>query len=354
MKKNNKCFLFQILLFLWAIALNKTALSNDAKDLNPPTKEIEQNPSSTYEQYFAQGMNYFEQSHYAKAKEYLQKAIELDPNNPDPYLNLSTIHIYENNFDAAIVLLKKAESLGLDNNEKKKNILYNLGISYYKKGEYVESSEYYIMALDIDPYFQKAKHGFDLSYQRIGEEKPPPASEVAEDMSIKEKSITKKVKKPCSTSEQCLKEAFYSFKNKNREEAIKLIEKSISLDPKNAIAYYRLGLIYIEDQNLEQAINYFNQAIETDPNLIPAYINLGGIYGTLKQYNKALNLFQKAAKIDKTNPKIYHNIGMVYAAWGKNKQAIKYFKKAKSLCIKNNDTDFLEKINQALNKIKRG
>ena len=45
---------------------------------------------------------------------------------------------------------------------------------------------------------------------------------------------------------------------------------------------------------------------------------------------------------------------MVYAAWGKNKQAVKYFKKAKSLCIKNNDTEFLEKINQALNKIKRG
>jgi len=352
MKKINKLFLLQVLFFLWTITLSETALSDDAKVLNQTTKEIEKTPSPTYEQCFAQGINYFEQSNFTEAKKYLQKAIELNPNNPDPYMNLSAIHIYENNFDEAINLLKKTENLVLDNNEKKKNIFYNLGISYYKKGEYIQSSEYYIMALEIDPYFQEAKHGFNLSYQRIGEEKPPPKEEIVKEKTIVEKDT--EIKKTPLTSDQCLKEAFYAFKDKNVKKAIELTEKSISLDPENAIAYYRLGLIYLEAKDLRQAIRYFDQAIEIDSNLIPAYINLGGIYGKLEQYDKALNIFQKAAKIDKTNPKIHYNIGMVYAAWGKNKQAVKYFKKAKSLCIKNNDTEFLEKINQALNKIKRG
>ncbi|MGL1321167.1 tetratricopeptide repeat protein, partial [Vibrio parahaemolyticus] len=51
----------------------------------------------------------------------------------------------------------------------------------------------------------------------------------------------------------------------NGGEAVKAYEEAIAKDPKNALAYYRIGKIYLSQNNKEIFDQYFDKAIQADP-----------------------------------------------------------------------------------------
>jgi tetratricopeptide (TPR) repeat protein len=87
--------------------------------------------------------------------------------------------------------------------------------------------------------------------------------------------------------------------NYSSDSALVLINKALSYDDQEEVAYYALGAIYyISLNDPEQAMNYFDKALEINPNYELCYMMKGGIYNdsygdmvnTIKNYHKALQL----------------------------------------------------------------
>ena len=82
----------------------------------------------------------------------------------------------------------------------------------------------------------------------------------------------------------------------------------IKINPKDAKAYYNMGVAYEKLKDYENAINSYKKAIKINPNYDKAYYNMGVAYGKLKDYENAINSYKKAIEID---PKLTE----YYKAW---------------------------------------
>jgi Flp pilus assembly protein TadD len=73
-------------------------------------------------------------------------------------------------------------------------------------------------------------------------------------------------KKPISEKELDLIEmAKFYFMNSKYDEAIEELNKVLEVNPKNAEAYYNLGLIYEHKNQKEDARNMYEKALNIDP-----------------------------------------------------------------------------------------
>ena len=97
-------------------------------------------------------------------------------------------------------------------------------------------------------------------------------------------------------SNQKVEEATGFRENGNHEEAIKLCNEALELNPKNELAYLRRGVSYDELKQHEQAIQDLDKAIQLNPNDEAAYNNRGLAYKSLGDEAKAQADFAKATK----------------------------------------------------------
>jgi tetratricopeptide (TPR) repeat protein len=111
------------------------------------------------------------------------------------------------------------------------------------------------------------------------------------------------------------------------EEAIKLYEKVLKLNPNFAPAYNNLGLAYREiGLDPVEVAWYFKNAIDVDPKFEDAYINLGKSYYGLGHFDLAEHYTLKALELNPSSAQAKLSLGWIYLL-GKSRpqDAIKYF-----------------------------
>ncbi|OYE00044.1 hypothetical protein CDG79_37360 [Nostoc sp. 'Peltigera membranacea cyanobiont' 232] len=113
--------------------------------------------------------------------------------------------------------------------------------------------------------------------------------------------------------------------------AIAAYQKAIKLDPSDAIAYYNLGNVLIDQKKLDGAVAAYQKAIEIDPNFTTAYNNLGSILSDQKKFDAAVAVFQKAIQIDPNDAIVYANLGITLDDQNKSDAAIAAYEKALKL-----------------------
>ncbi|WGV28058.1 serine protease [Halotia branconii] len=89
-----------------------------------------------------------------------------------------------------------------------------------------------------------------------------------------------------------------SFGKKEREEAIKAIDRAIQLRPNFYQAWYLRGFTQIANEEYQQALNSFNKATQIEPKFSPAWRLRGLMLANLERYSDALESFNQAAKLD--------------------------------------------------------
>jgi tetratricopeptide (TPR) repeat protein len=93
---------------------------------------------------------------FEKGKEYYLKAIEVDSHLIEPYSNIASIYIRQNNFEEASIYLKKS----LDVNSNDYVAMYNLGAIYQNKlGKQSESKSLYRRSIRENPNYVSPKIG---------------------------------------------------------------------------------------------------------------------------------------------------------------------------------------------------
>jgi len=111
-------------------------------------------------------------------------------------------------------------------------------------------------------------------------------------------------------------------------EALKDLDRVITLNPDFAGAYNNRGKTYYALENNQQAIKDFSKAIELNPEDAKAYNNRGIAYSTVENYKQAIKDFSKSIGLNPEDAKVYYYRGKAYADLGDSQRAINDLDKA--------------------------
>jgi len=114
------------------------------------------------------------------------------------------------------------------------------------------------------------------------------------------------------------------------DEAVKYLNKSLSLNPRHFLAWNALGLARSMKGNFQEAASAFQKGLEINPQFTEARNNLGMIYRELRFVDKAEQEFKKAVE-DANYPSRelpYYNLADLYYSMGRIDEAYENVQRA--------------------------
>ena len=116
---------------------------------------------------------------------------------------------------------------------------------------------------------------------------------------------------------------------KNPNISKKLLVKAVEVDPKNAGAFFDLGMLQTKTKAYKKAIIAYREAARLNYRSSDAYYNIGFIYASTKDYATAEKMFLRVADLKPSYlDKVLFNLAVVQQKQRKNKQCIENLEKA--------------------------
>jgi len=115
------------------------------------------------------------------------------------------------------------------------------------------------------------------------------------------------------------------------DEALRLLQEAVRLDPRYAPARNKLGVCHVRRGEMEQAKREFLAAIGIDPQFAPAYSNLGNLHQEAGRLEEAVAAYLRALEIDPDYAIAHHNLGVVYRRMGRVSESVEHLKRAARL-----------------------
>ncbi len=258
---------------------------------------LEDNPND-HDALHGLGLLFAQQKDFAKAVDWLQKAVEVAPhvpgfhNNlanalkachrineamthyrhalrlkspyPQAHNNLAKLLMMQGQNQEAIEHLKKA----IREDAHYLDAHYNLANLYASEGQLMSAKPHYEKVLDLYPEHLGAMHNLGISFTAL----------------------------------------------KDFARAKPLLEKAVQREPHNLDALFHLGIIYASEQNIDEAMHYYEKTLQLDPNHHNATHNIATLYLHQKQKDKALIFYEKALELNPDNRTAKH---MIQALSGK-------------------------------------
>ena len=106
-------------------------------------------------------------------------------------------------------------------------------------------------------------------------------------VSVRELSIPRSARREFARAENALGK-------RNTEEALRHLEKAVSIAPQFVRALNKLGTVHYQTQSYEKAEHYFRQALKHDPEAFAPLVNLGGTLYSMQRYTEAVALNRQA------------------------------------------------------------
>ena len=115
----------------------------------------------------------------------------------------------------------------------------------------------------------------------------------------------------CFASEELSKQATAFYSDNNPQKTMDLI---LQIDEKERSAqdWLLLGNVLDDKGEKDNAIFMYQKAISVNAKYYKAYYNLANHYLTNGQYNMAIQNYKKAASLNKENPYIFYNMACAY------------------------------------------
>ncbi len=174
-------------------------------------------------------------------------------------------------------------------------MLTALGAAWYSAGSFDEAVQYLCQASDLDPADTEP-------YLFIG--KMQVASSTASDAIAERLERFTKLQPENALANYYFAVSIWKQRSSPGDagklaQVKSLLEKAIQLDPKLALAYLQLGILYSEKKDPPHAISAYQKAIEADPLLEQAHYRLAQAYRQVGKQSKAhdeLALYEKISK----------------------------------------------------------
>ena len=234
-------------------------------------------------------------SEFDRARNYFQRAIELEPQNHSYLAALAEIFSQMGDTARAIDCWQKVIHL----NPTKAVAYYNLANLYYANDKSHQAEKNYRRALKINSDLVEAH--YNLGNLFLDQKRYPEASDAY---------LEALVHRP-----DCVEAHFnlgiVLMEQRRFEEAIDRFNKVIGINPSAVAAYYNMGCIFLELNNFEKAALSYQQAVALKPDFVEAYNNLGNACLEIKRKEEAEQCFRKAIALKPDYADGHYNLGKV-------------------------------------------
>ena len=327
---------------------------------------------------------YIQQQEWTKAKEFLIKAIEVEPDNPEIPYKLG-YYIYalkekdwekmNQSFDKALAIDPNKKILGQEKTVKEFVTMARTDFwgEIYNKGVR-EFDEYVAAPMDEkDAAMKKAITTFEVS-ARI---KPDEArsytilsrcNHLAGNTDKSEDYILKAVALSPDDANVNLTAGQIFMQKQDFEAALPYVKKAVELEPSNtqsirnlaqiyydlgqleesiqtyevainkemdrevkADLYFNLGILYNKVGNLEEAEYNFTNALDENPDDVEAVMGMALVFENAEKWRKAEKFYRELIAIDPDNPDHYRGMSRVLLQQGEPDESLRYLEKAKRL-----------------------
>lgn len=295
------------------------------------------------EPYILQGQILAALKETARAKEAIEKAVELDSNSDFALIRLAMVQLDEKDIVGAEASLAKALEL---NPKSKWAWLWKGVVAMDFKKDPKAARDCCDKALEIDPKFDLAIYNRGWTYA-TGKEK---RYDLAREEMKKALAVNPDYKEACYAmgmfygyednytvakvwmEKAIVMDADFLLAHKWRgiicgemaqyEEAVKSFGAAILLDPMNADLYVRRAKMSVALGKLDDALRDLNFAYELDPKAKRTLLYLGDMYQKTANDGKALSFFEKAIAIDEKYDDAYARKAVLLAKLNRLEEAI--------------------------------
>jgi tetratricopeptide (TPR) repeat protein len=202
----------------------------------------------TYHDLIRQGTEFRTKDNFPKAIEYYNKAIELEPKNPDGYTGLGYVYFRMKQYKDAINYCNKA--IQLDPNSKKAYFAYfTLGESYHRIKEFNNALKSIKESIKLNPDYPLSHFGIAVVYWDMRKYKDAVESfhtaiRIEDDPKMKSRII----------------DALGTLYNNigQHQNALVCAKKAVEFDPDSPKAHYNLGYAYLMVGNKSKATEQYS------------------------------------------------------------------------------------------------
>lgn len=223
--------------------------------------------------YLGQGHVLMDMGDYSSAAEAFKKALAVNPNRAQIYQELGACLIEKKDYVNAESYLKKA--LACPDATKEKNALtyYNLSTVMYGQNKKAEALDYAVKAYDARERTENSvKANIVYNYGLMMQD---------------------------------------SAKD---EDAVRLYNEVLMLDPKHVKANTNLGTVYMKQKKDTEAILALTNAYNVEPDNFEVNNNLGTAYRRISDFTKSAEHYNKALKVNPKDLTVMQNLARTYAA----------------------------------------
>lgn len=112
------------------------------------------------------------------------------------------------------------------------------------------------------------------------------------------------------------------------DDAIAAYRKSIEVSPLLPHPWNGLGEVYAGMGRTNEAVNAYQKAIELNPRFVTPWLRLAELFAKQQRYREAVKGYQQALLLDPKNSAVWSDLGVVYLNAGKTADAVEAFLKA--------------------------
>ena len=224
-----------------------------------------------------QGWIYNKMRRLAQARESLRQAITAEPDNPDHYLDLSTVLANEGDTETAI----RVATEGLGKCVEKDRLRVQVGLLYQKQGDYKEAETWYQQGMQTSPENRSA-------YLAL---------------------------------------ANLLLVTNRQKEALELLAKATAFLPKDPLLHHMFGAQLLESeqeplpQQLEKAALILKKALDLNPFYANTHYVLGKLYLKTGDYELARSYFEKACGFKADHVSAYYQLSVIARRQGNKERA---------------------------------
>lgn len=306
----NKKFLYFLLIISSILSISPFVLAQNSTSSNVPAEEI-----------FSKALNNYNQKNYTLAAgkfDSLLKRINISEElefGTLYYSTMTAVKRYKTN--QAVKYLKKFNQAGFQNG----NLSWKIGQLFLNKDGQFDSANFnkaliYLkkaenLGLD-EPLFKR-----DLAYAYLENKNEKEAEEIYQNL-IK--------KKP--TSADYLNLARIKEKQGQLNKAVEYYEEGRNINGTQSALYLNLANLYQKLNDYDSAISIYAEGIEIQKEFAPLYIGLGESYLNLKKYSEAKKALEKAVEINRISYYGYYLLGNIEKERKNYNEALNYYQKS--------------------------
>jgi tetratricopeptide (TPR) repeat protein len=267
--------------------------------------------------FILEGLIYGELGEKEASSAAYKKAVEIDPQNPEPYFRIGMSYFERKNYDTALVYFEKSVTMFAAGHENSKKVVFQ-NVEFNK----ALAQEIYILSTakktdELDKVV-KIKLGLDGG------------------LAAHARNIDRLVRTMDGLSRAYYYTGITYYNGQKDTLALNNLSAALDLNPNDLDALFFSGEILIKHQKWTEAQARFEKVTSLKDDDIVAWFYVGVCLMQLKEYKKAISVYEdKVLKYDPKNLDAYTNLAICYRELGDTKKAMEYLQKKEQI-IKGN------------------